>query len=504
MDDRPCGLFSRWHLEVFREGGNQMGLETKKIDFRIRLLVMVLTLFLVIGIIPAVEVSAASISNMKCKGGVVIDAETGEVLWGKNEEMLLVPASMTKMMTAFVVLEAIRDGEYTMDSVVPISSSTAAFSRNTTWSNVPLKTTSRYTVHQLMEAMLIESGCAASRALAEFTSGTESAFTVRMNQAAAQLQMNAVFVDSYGGSASNIVTPAAMAKLGRALLLYHPEVTEYTSKQSFYFEGTTYYSTNRFVRNVYSLELNGAVVDGLKTGTTTAAGRCLCSTATYAGRRVVAVMMKEDSVANLYTDSGNALCFGLQYAQEYNPYDMLYRFSDVDYTKWFTEAIKTMVDHKLMIGTSEFYFMPDSTLTRAQVAQILYNFADRPYMYDVNSYWDVNTEAWFAPPIAWCKQEGLTVENGTGRFGPDEPIPRQEMITMLYRYLQTTGAAWAPEDNSALSVFYDTDQIDDYAQEALNWAVNGGYIKGMGDGILSPSSYTTRAQMAQLLTRVIS
>ena len=481
-----------------------MGLETKKGDVRIRLLAMILTLLLVLGVMPVRNVSAASVSSMQCRAGVVIDAETGEVLWGKNQNTLMVPASMTKLMTAFVVLEAIRNGEYTMDSIVPVSSSTASFSRNSTWTNVPLNTYSTYTVRQLMEAMMVESACAAARALAEFTSGSESAFATRMNLTAEKLRMNAVFRDSYGGSASNLVTPASMAILGRATLMYHPEITDFTSKSSFYFEGTTYYSTNRFIRKVYSLENPNAVVDGLKTGTTSAAGRCLCSTATLNGRRVVAVMMKESSVANLYNDSANALCFGLQYAVQYDPSDIVARFCDVDRTKWFAQAIQTMVDTGLMTGTSEYYFLPDFTLTRAQVCQILYNYADRPYMADVNSFKDVNPYAWFAPAIAWCRQTGMVNGNGNGTFGPDDPISREEMITMVFRYLQSTGVATASSDTGALESFADSGQIADYAQESLNWAVSSGYITGIGDGRLSPSTFTTRAQMAQIMTRIVS
>ena len=481
-----------------------MGIETRNEFIRIRMLACLLILVLTVVLIPPGTVTAASMQDMKCKGGVIMDAETGEILWGMNQDMLLVPASMTKMMTAFVVYEAIRNGEYTMDSIVPISSSTAKFSRNNTWSNVPLNTTSTYTVRQLMEAMMVESGCAAARALAEFTSGSEAAFVNRMNAMVQVLQMNAVFVDSYGGGAKNKVTPTSMAKLGRALLLYHPEITEFTSEAAFSFEGAVYYSTNRFIRKVYSLENPNAVVDGLKTGTTSAAGRCLCSTAVCNGRRVIAVMMKESSVANLYTDSAKALCFGLDYAQPYNPTDMLARFSDVDYTKWFTPAIETMLNTGLMTGASEFYFMPDSTLTRAQVSQILYNFAGRPYVTNVDSFSDVSPYAWFAPAIAWCKAAGMIVDNGSGNFGPDDPISREEMITMLYRYLQTTGVAAASADRGALSSYSDSGQIAEYAQESLNWAVSGGYITGMGGDVLSPSSYTTRAQMAQLLTRIVS
>ena len=215
-------------------------------------------------------------------------------------------------------------------------------------------------------------------------------------------------------------------------------------------------------------------------------------------------MMKEANINDLYTDSANALCFGLDYAEDYNPADMLARFSDVDYTKWFTPAIETMLNTGLMTGASEFYFMPDNTLTKAQVAQILYNFANRPYMEDVYSYVDVNTGSWFAPAIAWCKVNGMTVDDGSGNFGPDDPISREEMITMLYRYLQTTGVASASADHNALSAYADSGEIADYAQESLNWAVSGGYITGMGGDVLSPTSFTTRAQMAQILTRIVS
>ena len=215
-------------------------------------------------------------------------------------------------------------------------------------------------------------------------------------------------------------------------------------------------------------------------------------------------MMKEANLDDLYTESARALSFGLEYAEPYHPEDMLARFSDVDYTKWFTPAVETMLNTGLMTGASEYYFMPDNTLTKAQVAQILYNFANRPYMEDVVSYNDVNTGAWFAPAIAWCKMSGMIVEDGSGNFGPDDPITREEMITMLYRYLQTTGVASASADHSALSSYSDSGQIADYAQESLNWAVSGGYITGMGNDVLSPASFTTRAQMAQILTRIVS
>lgn len=481
-----------------------MGLETKNGAFRIRMLACLMAVVLTVTLIPLRTATAAGMDDLNCKGGVVMDAESGKILWGRNEEMLLVPGSMVKLMTAFVVYEAIRNGEYTMDSVVPISASTARFSRNTIYTNVPLNTTSTYTVRQLMEAMMVKSACAASRALAEFTSGSEGAFVNRMNAAVLQLQMNAVFVDSYGGSPYNKVTPASMAKLGRALLIYHPEITEFTSEAAFSFEGTIYYSTNRFIRKVYTVDNPYVVVDGLKTGTTSAAGRCLCSTAVCNGKRVVAVMMKENSVGTLYADSAKALCFGLDYAEPYDPSDMLARFSDVDYTKWFTPAIETMLNTGLMTGASEFYFMPDATLTRAQVCQILYNFANRPYMTDVKSFSDVSTQAWFAPAIAWCKMTGMILGNGSGTFSPDDPISREAMITMLYRYLQSTGVAAASSDTSKLNTYADRSQIAEYAQESLNWAVSGGYITGMGGDVLSPSSYTTRAQMAQLLTRIVS
>ncbi|MDD7409417.1 MAG: S-layer homology domain-containing protein [Anaerovoracaceae bacterium] len=463
---------------------------------------LVLTVLMVLGTLPAMNVYADSADlSLDAKGAAVMDVETGKLLWGKNADTRLVPASTTKMMTAFVVLDAVSKGEYTLDSEVSISPSTALFSRMVKYSNLPLSADRKYTVRSLMSAMMVSSACAATVALAEFTSGSESAFVDRMNSTAVSLGMDAKFVDSYGGSAKNKVTPESLAKLGRALVLYHPEILEFTSAPSIVWDGTAHGNTNRFVRGAWSA--NGAAVDGLKTGTTTAAGKCLVTSSTANGRRVITVTMKESNVTSLYNDSADLISYGLSHAEPYTQGDMVGGFLDVNKNQWFASAVQTMEERNLMDGVTDHIFEPDIQITRASIAQILYNCDGKPYMYDTDSFSDVSKAAWFAPAVAWCKSAGVAYGSTSGTFGPDDNITREEMVTMVHRYLVGEGKISA-ESQADLSGYSDAASVSKYAEDAMEWAVSNGYIAGTPDGRLAPKEFTTRAQTAQFMSRVLA
>ena len=467
-----------------------------------RIIALILTMFMVLGTLPAANSYADSeLSSISAQGAAVIDAETGKLLWGKSADTKMAPASMTKMMTAFVVMDAISNGEYTLDSEVSVSEVTALFSRVGTWSNVPLSTGRTYTVRSLLYAMMVESACGAAKALAEFTSGSESAFVDRMNSTASSLGLDAVFYDSYGGSSKNQITPRSVAKLGRDLILYHPDILTFTSTSSIIWDGVTYYNTNRFVRGTWSA--NGAVVDGLKTGTTTAAGRCLCTSSYAGGRRVITVVMKESSATSQYNDSADLISYGLSHAEPYNQNDIVSGFSDVNVNQWFASAVQTMADNGIMNGVTTYLFEPDVQITRASVAQILYNYEGKPYIYSVSSFNDVSSAAWFAPAVAWCKIAGITYGSTSGDFGPDDNITREEMVTMVYRYLVSEGKITG-DTQADLSGYSDSADVDSYASEAMQWAVSNGYISGTSEGTLAPRDYTTRAQTAQFMSEVVS
>lgn len=464
---------------------------------------IVLTVLMVLGAIPAFSAYAddSAPSSIAARGAAVVDAETGELLWGKSADTRMAPASMTKMMTAFVVLDAINKGEYTLDSEVPVSATTALFSRTGTWSNVPLSAGRTYTVRSLLYAMMVESACGASRALAEFTSGSESAFVNRMNSTASSLGLDAVFYDSYGGSSKNQITPRSVAKLGRALVLYHPEILTFTSTPSIVWDGVTHGNTNRFVRGTWSA--NGATVDGLKTGTTTAAGRCLCTSSYAGGRRVITVVMKESNAADQYNDSADLISYGLSHAEPYDQNDMVSGFSDVNKNQWFASAVKTMSDNDIMDGVTSYLFNPDSQITRATVAQLLYNYDGKPYIYSISGFSDTSSTAWYAPAVTWCKIAGVAYGSPDGSFGPDDNITREEMVSMVYRYLVNKGVI-SGSSQADLSVYSDSGDVDAYASDAMAWAVSNGFISGTSEGMLDPRAYTTRAQTAQFMSRVVS
>ena len=249
-----------------------------------------------------------SASSINAQGAIVVDATTGETLWSKNADTELVPASLTKIMTAYLVYEAMDAGQFTADSVVPISSAVSSFSKNTVYSNVPLNTTEAYTVDELMDAMIITSACAATQALAEMVSGTEADFVERMNNTAGELGIDCYFCDCYGGSAENRVTARGLAALSYRLVSEYPDYLRHSQKTSYTFHGKTYTSTNLFLNGTYTC--NGTV-NGMKTGTTSLAGKCLVASAYNGNANVISVVLKSTYDSARYNDTKLLLNYGL-------------------------------------------------------------------------------------------------------------------------------------------------------------------------------------------------
>jgi len=240
--------------------------------------------------------------EISSKGAAVIDFDTGLVIYGHNEAVQRVPASMLKMVAIHVVYDAVSDGKATFDTRIKISASTSAFSRNRTYSNVALTEGATYSVRELVEVVVIRSACAATVALGEGIFGSERAFVNKMNEKARSLNIRASFVDCWGGSPDNRVSPLAFAWLMRALLKDHPEVLEVTSKKSVTFGGETLANSNLRL-GVYP------GLDGIKTGFTDPAGYCFTGTAERNGRRMIAVTMGS-TLESRYPDADALLDYG--------------------------------------------------------------------------------------------------------------------------------------------------------------------------------------------------
>ena len=150
-----------------------------------------------------------------------------------------------------------------------------------------------------------------------------------------------------------------------------------------------------------------------------------------------------------------------------------------------------------MNGYSEGRFGANDTLSRAQLAQILFNKEGRPRVDYLLNFSDVAGKAWYAGAVRWAASQGIESGYGNGTFGPNDPITREQLAVMLWRYSGSPAAASKELD------FNDESQISGYALETMRWAVENGILNGYGDGRLGPKGQATRAQAAQILKNFI-
>ena len=167
-------------------------------------------------------------------------------------------------------------------------------------------------------------------------------------------------------------------------------------------------------------------------------------------------------------------------------------FMDISESDWYFDAVKFVNRNRLMNGVGNGSFAPNTHLSRAMFAQILYNKAERPSTTNNNIFSDVPNGVWFTDAIVWATANNI-VNGYNGQFKPNDPITREQLVLMLWRY------EGQPTSQSTLLGYVDASDISDYALDAMCWAVKNGVIKGKGNGILDPKGFATRAETAQIL-----
>ncbi|HIY25796.1 MAG TPA: S-layer homology domain-containing protein [Candidatus Acutalibacter pullistercoris] len=172
-------------------------------------------------------------------------------------------------------------------------------------------------------------------------------------------------------------------------------------------------------------------------------------------------------------------------------------FTDLDSDKWYHEYMDYAVEQGLLEGTTPTTMEPNATLTRAQLAQILYNLEGKPQVQGDLDFTDVAEGKWYYAAILWANQEGVVDGMSPDTFAPNEDISRQDLALMLYRY------AGEPTVTGDLDGFKDAGQVGDWAEEAITWAVEEGIIDGMTPTTLEPTGTATRAQAAAMLQRFL-
>jgi len=173
-------------------------------------------------------------------------------------------------------------------------------------------------------------------------------------------------------------------------------------------------------------------------------------------------------------------------------------FVDVTVGSWYEQAIRFVTENRLMVSCGEGQFCPQKPLTRAQLAQILYNRENKPAVTGYPEFTDVERDTWYTDAINWAAGSGLVFGYGDGRFGPNAPITREQLVATLYRYAEQKGAIRA--NPGSPKAFLDENDVSIYAREAIDWAVAGGLLVGRG-GKLVPQGIATRAEAAAVFTR---
>ncbi|EGR0728158.1 D-alanyl-D-alanine carboxypeptidase [Vibrio cholerae] len=253
--------------------------------------------------------------QIAAKGYVLMDYHSGKVLAEKEMDTKLSPASLTKMMTSYVIGQEVKRGNISLNDDVVISKN--AWAKNFPDSSkmfVEVGTTVK--VSDLNRGIIIQSGNDACVAMAEHVAGTEDAFVDLMNAWASSLGMkNSHFTNSHGLDDPNLYsTPYDLALLGQALIRDVPEEYAIYSEQKFTYNGITQYNRNGLL---WDKSMN---VDGIKTGHTSGAGYNLVSSATEGNMRLVAVVMGTDNENARKAESKKLLSYGFRFFETVAPH----------------------------------------------------------------------------------------------------------------------------------------------------------------------------------------
>lgn len=268
-----------------------------------RISTFILAALLLTAAIPAAGAEGTGSLSLSCASALLMEKETGTVLYDQDSHQKLEPASVTKIMTLLLVMEALDDGRLTPDDMVTVSANAAGMGG----SQVYLKEGEQMPVRELIKCVTVVSGNDCAVALAEHLCGSEAAFVAEMNRKAQELGMaDTNFVNCTGLPADGHVTTAYdIALMSRELILNHPDIRDYTTIWMDSIRDGTFglTNTNRLIRFY-------AGATGLKTGSTDTALYCMSATAERDGMELIAVIMKAPTSAQRFEDAKALLDYG--------------------------------------------------------------------------------------------------------------------------------------------------------------------------------------------------
>ena len=171
-------------------------------------------------------------------------------------------------------------------------------------------------------------------------------------------------------------------------------------------------------------------------------------------------------------------------------------FNDVSYGDWYYDAVQFVYSRGIMDGVDYYKFAPNGTITRGMILTMLWRMAGEPFEMPVTSFTDVEIGRYYTTAVAWACRNGIADGMGETKFGPNDAITREELVTLLYRYAQYFGHSCI---GTSIEGFADAGSVSSYAYNAMCWAYKAGVVTGTTGSRLNPQGTASRAEAAQMI-----
>lgn len=171
-------------------------------------------------------------------------------------------------------------------------------------------------------------------------------------------------------------------------------------------------------------------------------------------------------------------------------------FNDVSYGDWYYNAVQFVYSRGIMDGVDYYKFAPNGTITRGMIVTMLWRMAGEPFEMPVTSFTDVEIGRYYTTAVAWACRNGIADGMGETKFGPNDAITREELVTLMYRYAQYFGHSCI---GTSIEGFADAGSVSSYAYNAMCWAYKAGVVTGTTGSRLNPQGTASRAEAAQMI-----
>lgn len=221
-------------------------------------------------------------------------------------------------------------------------------------------------------------------------------------------------------------------------------------------------------------------------------------TVTDGSGKTVSTVKKSDTVYT-FTMPASAVTVGVSYVKATETPSET-KFNDVSANDWFASAVDYVTGKGMMNGTADNTFSPKTNTTRGMVVTVLYRLENQPST-SAASFTDVASGAYYANAVAWANANGIVSGYGSGKFGPNDKVTREQLAAILYRYAQYKKYDVSVGEDTNILSYNDAQSISSYAIPAIQWACGAGVVTGKSGSKLDPKGNATRAEVAAMLMR---